>query len=254
VRLARSGRYALLTLSLGLGACSWLPWHKKHPAVESAMTPVAATSVHAPSTAASQAPISPTSASAAVSAPASTATSASSSVAGAASVAAPVVPPAGADVAAQFAPIAPTHDNAVSGGQYAPLNEREWRDLFGKYQQLAQCEDRYMNSAGLNSAGVAQRLVLMNKAGALRADALRLLDANSPLRAQWTAATATQAEQQSVLINQTLMVLMGDAGPQTGLGRTLARKAVARFYVSLVTGTVCPVDSKYQVLMRKAAS
>ncbi|MET0330111.1 MAG: hypothetical protein ABW154_01660 [Dyella sp.] len=134
------------------------------------------------------------------------------------------------------------------------MSESEWRDLFGKYQQLAQCEDRYMNSAGLNSEDVAQRLVLMNTAGALRADALRLLAADSPLRAQWTAATAVQASQQAVLINQTLTVLMGDDGTQASLGRTLARKAVARFYVSLITGPVCRVDPTYQVLMRKAAS
>jgi hypothetical protein len=158
------------------------------------------------------------------------------------------------EVAAQVAPIAPSRINATSSGQYAPLSESEWRELFGKYQQLAQCEDRYMNSAGLNSADVAQRLVLMNKAGALRADALRLLAADAPLRAQWTAANASRTEQQVVLINQTLMLLMGDGDAHDGLGRTLARKAVARFYVSLVTGTVCRVDSTYQVLMRKAAS
>lgn len=237
MRLGRAGRYALLTLSLGLGACSWLPWHKKRPAMEGVAT--APVSVVAP-----QPQPATTSASAPASATANPADA--PSAASGTSV-------AGADVAAQLAPVASRPDGRASG-QYAPLSESEWRDLFDRYQQLAQCEDRYMNSAGLNSADVAQRLVLMNKAGALRADALRLLDAKSPLHAQWTAAAATQPDQQVVLINQTLMALMGDADPQTGLGRTLARKAVARSYVSLVTGKVCPVDPKYQVLMRKAAS
>jgi hypothetical protein len=139
----------------------------------------------------------------------------------------------------------------ASPGEYAPLDELEWRELFEDYRVLAQCEDRYMNSAGLNSTAVGQRLALMGKAGALRADALRLLDPRSPLRARWRQPEAGQADVQAALARDTLSALMADA-PDAGLGRELARKATARYYVALVTGRVCNPGSRYQALMHKA--
>ncbi|WP_049621451.1 hypothetical protein [Frateuria defendens] len=163
-------------------------------------------------------------------------------------------PAASAPAAASTAaPITPAPAN-----EYAPYSQAEWRELYDAYQTLAQCEDRYMNSASLNSLGVGQRLVLLGKAGALRADALRLLDAASPLREQWTQPSAAQADRQAKLAADTLLSLMTAQLPESAennasasLGRALSSKAVARYYVAQVTGGICQADQRYQNLMRK---
>lgn len=250
MRARAAGRLVLLILPLGLGACSWLPWHHRHHAVDDA--PLAAsTSAAAPAAPASAAPT----AAASSAMPAENVAPASSgsvdmadrsdSTRLTASMIAPIKPSVGTTPAAP--PVA-------APGRYAPLDEAEWRELFADYEQLAQCEDRYMNSAGLNSRAVAERLVVMNRAGALRVDAMRLLDRDAPVRRQWSASDAGKPEVQVGLVEQTLMALMRQDGRQTSLGRTLARKAVARYHVAEVTGTVCPVGARYQTLMHKAAS
>jgi hypothetical protein len=141
----------------------------------------------------------------------------------------------------------PEHD-APATGPYAPLTETEWRELFQAYRWLAQCEDHYMHSAGLEHGDVARRLVAMGKADALRADALRLLDPQSPLQAAWRQPA--DADGQAARVDQTLAALMADAPER--LGRALARKATARYYVAAIAGDVCRPDPRYRELMIKA--
>ncbi|BBD80522.1 hypothetical protein [Aerosticca soli] len=250
----------LLALPL-LASCAWMPWHHRGEDAK----PTAATSAPPPAEAT---PAQPQTQQprrgwlpwhwhrkpAAAPAPGAGGTAASASSASTAPVSAPVprlvlTPPPAAAASVAVTPSVPTSSaETAAAGPYAPLSESEWRELFDAYRALALCEDRYMHSAGLDRGAVAARLVALGKADALRSEALHLLGPQAP--AAWRQPPPADA--QAAYVDQTLTLLMAPA-PEVGLGRELARKATARYYVAEVTGAVCKPGPRYRALLRKAA-
>jgi hypothetical protein len=205
--LRTSGRYLSVAAASLLAACSWMPWHKRHP---SAQTPDQA--------------------------------SVPASVTSAASVPPPVAVPTATPSDRQ---------TLASISDYSPYTEQEWHVMYANYRALSECEDNYMDRAGLAPIAVARRLIAAGEAKPLSVDAVDFLDAGSNLPERWTRFDTAGSAQQERLVADTLMALMVKPSGDVGLGRELARKAVARYYVAKATQGVCTAPADYPVLMRK---
>lgn len=202
----------LLISLLGLSGCSLWPWHHRH-LVAAQDTAVAPAGTTSAAT------------------PVQSATAASSP-------ASPAVPPVAA---------APTGgDAADDAASYAPFTAEEWRRLWDAYRPLAQCTDHYMASAGINGQLLGVTLVQLKKDAQVIGEARKLLGAALPPLPD-TAPVNARAE----LASQAVWLLMQDQ-PRLGLGQVLARKALARYDLSLVAGPACPLDSGYHSLLAKA--
>jgi hypothetical protein len=132
---------------------------------------------------------------------------------------------------------------------YAPLDKTEWTALSDDYRGLADCEDRYMNTAGINGEELGRRLARQGKIAEIRGIALKLLDPESPWRKSLDPSYPADPD----VATKALMALMMDANQD---GRTpveaLARSGYARYYTSLATEGQCKASDRYVGLLKKS--